>query len=822
MNNSPSIPDAPLTLADLIYSSHFGCGKCEKCGCNGAIKCVSLKPKSILIFSLSRYSSHAGGAAKVTTTVEYPLSFSVALSEDTFSEYHLIGVIVHHGGSLKEGHYTAYVRLDIGTQTFYHCNDSQIVRANLEDVQNNPDAYLLWYRKAPASSQSLPQNVPLFTFGTVPFTEQLTEIQDPNDALMQLLEDQHGRILNDYANALGVAEQKPPTIPSQSSTQSQNTSLVSTSPSSKDVVHPPKKHNKDEKHDTVPSSPAVSGRTKRFHLSLPHNHKTQAWSRQAQAKRLFIHLGSTIKMKSMTQFHHHQLYLAMPLNRKRFHLSLPPNHKTSLVSTSPSSKVVIHPPKKHNKDEKHDTVPSSPAVSGSATERKKKNTIAQKLKQNVLPSPLRRFRAAENHLSNEAGQCPYQKAVDGYKSIFTSSPAYDESDLTILIDLGAACSIRSNPRFFGTVAFAANDVLMKERNAKTSQSFGYLSRYDVISFIKLLGYISCSKTNRHNLSLHLAGHRSFDDLINASLTVWNDYHIESRIELFGIPTLLALPGLILFPYTADVFKTIPDDLIPALEPLFSSPLSLLLLTLDIITGSPIPPYSCDRKYFCLSIPNHDSPSSWSLPSSCRLFFNLFLTLSGRSQSLSFVNPHVVLPAVNTALHILSSPPETLFSSHRNLHAELLVGVSKLTASSELATLTSSFTNETEQTIKEYIQVFLSAIGQCTPRKWPDIPKGLNSLLQSLTSTNINPASYSLSDFGWTDPVPETLKTQELIRNQIQRQFFLFILALHLKQPEQILLSFMDTLRTLTLPQLQDYIDNEPQRTAFFKSFLPSP
>ena len=717
MNNSPSIPDAPLTLADLIYSSHFGCGKCEKCGCNGAIKCVSLKPKSILIFSLSRYSSHAGGAAKVTTTVEYPLSFSVALSEDTFSEYHLIGVIVHHGGSLKEGHYTAYVRLDIGTQTFYHCNDSQIVRANLEDVQNNPDAYLLWYRKAPASSQSLPQNVPLFTFGTVPFTEQLTEIQDPNDALMQLLEDQHGRILNDYANALGVAEQKPPTIPSQSSTQSQNTSLVSTSPSSKDVVHPPKKHNKDEKHDTVPSSPAVSGR---------------------------------------------------------------------------------------------------------ATERKKKNTIAQKLKQNVLPSPLRRFRAAENHLSNEAGQCPYQKAVDGYKSIFTSSPAYDESDLTILIDLGAACSIRSNPRFFGTVAFAANDVLMKERNAKTSQSFGYLSRYDVISFIKLLGYISCSKTNRHNLSLHLAGHRSFDDLINASLTVWNDYHIESRIELFGIPTLLALPGLILFPYTADVFKTIPDDLIPALEPLFSSPLSLLLLTLDIITGSPIPPYSCDRKYFCLSIPNHDSPSSWSLPSSCRLFFNLFLTLSGRSQSLSFVNPHVVLPAVNTALHILSSPPETLFSSHRNLHAELLVGVSKLTASSELATLTSSFTNETEQTIKEYIQVFLSAIGQCTPRKWPDIPKGLNSLLQSLTSTNINPASYSLSDFGWTDPVPETLKTQELIRNQIQRQFFLFILALHLKQPEQILLSFMDTLRTLTLPQLQDYIDNEPQRTAFFKSFLPSP
>ncbi|KAI0560531.1 Ubiquitin carboxyl-terminal hydrolase [Gracilaria domingensis] len=63
-------------------------------------------------------------------------------------EYILTGVCVH-GGSLSGGHYTAYVREGVESDSrggWYFCNDSKISRATEKDVLNS-EPYLLYYER---------------------------------------------------------------------------------------------------------------------------------------------------------------------------------------------------------------------------------------------------------------------------------------------------------------------------------------------------------------------------------------------------------------------------------------------------------------------------------------------------------------------------------------------------------------------------------------------------------------------------------------------------------------------------------------------------
>lgn len=64
----------------------------------------------------------------------------------------LYGVALH-SGSIRYGHYTAYVRQDQGIRNttedhgcWYKCNDSFVNRVSTEDVLNDERAILLFYK----------------------------------------------------------------------------------------------------------------------------------------------------------------------------------------------------------------------------------------------------------------------------------------------------------------------------------------------------------------------------------------------------------------------------------------------------------------------------------------------------------------------------------------------------------------------------------------------------------------------------------------------------------------------------------------------------
>ena len=62
--------------------------------------------------------------------------------------YDLVGVVVHHGGALSSGHYTAYVRVGPAgpSARWFHVDDARATHVTAEAVEAS-EAYLLFYER---------------------------------------------------------------------------------------------------------------------------------------------------------------------------------------------------------------------------------------------------------------------------------------------------------------------------------------------------------------------------------------------------------------------------------------------------------------------------------------------------------------------------------------------------------------------------------------------------------------------------------------------------------------------------------------------------
>ena len=82
------------------------------------------------------------GLAKVNTKM---LHAERLLLADQTNHYRLYGVIVHHGSTLRVGHYTAYVRG--AGDSWLHCDDEQTPRVVLLQEVLDAQAYVLLYQR---------------------------------------------------------------------------------------------------------------------------------------------------------------------------------------------------------------------------------------------------------------------------------------------------------------------------------------------------------------------------------------------------------------------------------------------------------------------------------------------------------------------------------------------------------------------------------------------------------------------------------------------------------------------------------------------------
>jgi ubiquitin carboxyl-terminal hydrolase 36/42 len=82
-----------------------------------------------------------GNGSKIDTTVTFDLD-DVDVNGTT---YELTGVVVHHGRTLRSGHYTAYLRHD---DRWLHANDNKINTVS-EDVvlSQSSQVYLLFFQQ---------------------------------------------------------------------------------------------------------------------------------------------------------------------------------------------------------------------------------------------------------------------------------------------------------------------------------------------------------------------------------------------------------------------------------------------------------------------------------------------------------------------------------------------------------------------------------------------------------------------------------------------------------------------------------------------------
>ena len=103
----------------------------------------------VLVLHLNRTSWVTGCSRKVPAHVSFPLE-GLALKKwcpAATAEYDLFAVVLHHGRSMQEGHYSAYVRSGgHGHEaTWWHMNDAKVSRAT-EDEVRAASAYLLFYQ----------------------------------------------------------------------------------------------------------------------------------------------------------------------------------------------------------------------------------------------------------------------------------------------------------------------------------------------------------------------------------------------------------------------------------------------------------------------------------------------------------------------------------------------------------------------------------------------------------------------------------------------------------------------------------------------------
>ena len=139
---------------ELQGSNKWMCG-----GCNqkvSAFKGYAIKmAPSVLVVHFKRFSGTRSG--KINSFVKFPatLDFSKYMSEKKkrspqhAAHYQLCGVLVHSGGSMYSGHYTAIVRASSGA--WYSMDDSSVSQVGINAVLRQK-AYMLFYvRKASAA-----------------------------------------------------------------------------------------------------------------------------------------------------------------------------------------------------------------------------------------------------------------------------------------------------------------------------------------------------------------------------------------------------------------------------------------------------------------------------------------------------------------------------------------------------------------------------------------------------------------------------------------------------------------------------------------------
>ena len=71
---------------------------------------------------------------------------NLELKENNRSKkYSLHGVVTHHGGSVKSGHYTAFCR-NVDTNLWYSYSDKTVKRVDSREVRKS-EAFILFYQQ---------------------------------------------------------------------------------------------------------------------------------------------------------------------------------------------------------------------------------------------------------------------------------------------------------------------------------------------------------------------------------------------------------------------------------------------------------------------------------------------------------------------------------------------------------------------------------------------------------------------------------------------------------------------------------------------------
>jgi ubiquitin carboxyl-terminal hydrolase 36/42 len=102
-------------------------------------------PKALVVH-LKRFNN---ALQKVNRHIDFPELWNLApfcsaeaLQVGQCTEYRLASVVVHHGGSLTSGHYTAFIRAP--NQLWYHADDERMSQSNPAQVRG-AQAYMLFY-----------------------------------------------------------------------------------------------------------------------------------------------------------------------------------------------------------------------------------------------------------------------------------------------------------------------------------------------------------------------------------------------------------------------------------------------------------------------------------------------------------------------------------------------------------------------------------------------------------------------------------------------------------------------------------------------------
>ena len=102
----------------------------------------------VFIVQLKRFWFDANGPVKLETAVSFPAELTwepeclFGPARHAVPRYLLRAVLVHHGGRLADGHYTAYVRHPL--LGWLHCDDASLRRVGEQEVLQ-AKAYLLFY-----------------------------------------------------------------------------------------------------------------------------------------------------------------------------------------------------------------------------------------------------------------------------------------------------------------------------------------------------------------------------------------------------------------------------------------------------------------------------------------------------------------------------------------------------------------------------------------------------------------------------------------------------------------------------------------------------